>query len=102
MKIGPKYKIARRLGASIFEKTQTQKYALSLARKKNVRVSRARTSYSEQVLEKQRVRFSYNITAGQLERYTKGVVASRAKNQEEALYHQALPVLQAPSYSCCC
>ena len=33
MRIGPKYKIARRLGAPIFEKTQNPKYALSLARK---------------------------------------------------------------------
>src|SRR3990167_75474 len=33
MRIGPKYKIARRLGAPVFEKTQTPKYALSLARK---------------------------------------------------------------------
>ena len=29
MKIGPKYKIARRLGAAVFEKTQTPKFALN-------------------------------------------------------------------------
>ena len=28
MIIGPKYKIAKRLGAAVFEKTQTQKFAL--------------------------------------------------------------------------
>ena len=32
MKIGPKFKIAKRLGAPIFEKTQTAKFALSQAR----------------------------------------------------------------------
>ena len=33
MRIGPKYKIARRLGAPVFEKTQTQKFTLSQQRK---------------------------------------------------------------------
>ena len=37
MKTGPKYKIARRLGAPIFEKTQTQKYALRQERKGRAR-----------------------------------------------------------------
>ena len=32
MKIGPKFKIAKRLGAPIFEKTQTAKFAVSQAR----------------------------------------------------------------------
>jgi small subunit ribosomal protein S4 len=32
MKIGPKYKICKRLGASVFEKCQTQKFQLAEAR----------------------------------------------------------------------
>jgi len=39
MKLGPKYKIARRVGAPIFEKTQTQKYSLRAERKAKPRVS---------------------------------------------------------------
>jgi small subunit ribosomal protein S4 len=70
MKIGPKFKIAKRLGAPIFEKTQTQKFALSQARagKKLKRVGQA-SDYKRQLIEKQKMRFTYGITEKQLRRY---------------------------------
>lgn len=72
MKIGPKFKIAKRLGAPIFEKTQTQKFAVSAARqglkKKNVRPGQM-SDYKRQLIEKQKMRFSYGITEKQLRRY---------------------------------
>ncbi len=65
MKIGPKYKIARRLQAPIFEKTQTPKYALSLARKERTGGKKGRPKSSSefglQLLEKQKARFSYGL-----------------------------------------
>lgn len=71
MKIGPKFKIAKRLGAPIFEKTQTAKFALSEARRG--RVSKRRpanmSDYKRQLIEKQKMRFSYGITEKQLRRY---------------------------------
>lgn len=71
MIIGPKYKIAKRLGAPIFEKTQTQKFALSEARSQ--RNSKKRpgmmSDYKKQLLEKQKMRFSYGISEKQLSRY---------------------------------
>jgi small subunit ribosomal protein S4 len=71
MKIGPKYKIAKRLGAPVFEKTQTQKFALSEARKtKMVRKRKGPASdYSKQLTEKQKMRYTYGITEKQLRRY---------------------------------
>ncbi len=73
MKIGPKYKIARRLGAPVFEKTQTPKYALSLARKeKNFNSKGRRKSKSEfgqALLEKQKARYSYGISEKQFRTY---------------------------------
>lgn len=72
MKIGPKYKIAKRLGAPVFEKTQTQKFALSQARKtKVVRKKRGgqASDYSKQLTEKQKMRYTYGITEKQLRRY---------------------------------
>ncbi len=53
MKIGPKYKIARRLGAPIFEKTETQKFALSQARKEKSgkNFSRPKSEFGLQLLE---------------------------------------------------
>jgi small subunit ribosomal protein S4 len=87
MKVGPKYKIARRLGRSVFEKTQTAKFALS-AEKKNANVDgmRSRSNYGTQLLEKQKVRFTYGITNKQLGKYAYQVIDSKVKNQEEMLY----------------
>lgn len=68
--IKSKYKIAKRLGAQVFEQTQTQKFALSDARfKKSKPRGRAGSDYKLQLLEKQRVRFSYGLTEGQLSKY---------------------------------
>jgi small subunit ribosomal protein S4 len=87
MKIGPKYKIAKRLGAAVFEKTQGPKFALS-AEKKNFSTygARSRSQYGSQLLEKQKVRFTYGITSKQLTNYVKKVIATKTKTPEEALY----------------
>lgn len=71
MKIGPKFKIAKRLGAPIFEKTQTQKFALSEARGGRTKKRRPgnMSDYKRQLLEKQKMRFSYGISERQLRRY---------------------------------
>jgi len=71
MIIGPKYKIAKRLGAPIFEKTQTQKFALSEARSaRNKKRGRGMMSdFKKQLIEKQKMRFSYGISEKQLSKY---------------------------------
>lgn len=71
MIIGPKYKIAKRLGASVFEKTQTQKFALSEARSARNKTRRGgmASDYKKQLIEKQKMRFSYGISEKQLSRY---------------------------------
>lgn len=71
MIIGPKYKIAKRLGAPIFEKTQTQKFALSEARTARTKTRRGgqMSDYKRQLIEKQKMRFTYGISEGQLSRY---------------------------------
>jgi small subunit ribosomal protein S4 len=82
MKIGPKYKIARRLGAPIFEKTQNQKFALSEERKQKSKRPRQKTDYGLQLTEKQKARMFYGITEKQFKNYVnkslsqKGVVPS--------------------------
>lgn len=70
MKIGPKFKIAKRLGAPIFEKTQTQKFAASSSRV--VRRSgrpKQMSDFKKQLIEKQKMRFTYGITEKQLRKY---------------------------------
>ena len=72
MKIGPKFKIAKRLNAPIFEKTQTQKFALSQARSQPGGARRRpgqMSDYKRQLLEKQKLRYSYGIVERQLRRY---------------------------------
>lgn len=71
MKIGPKFKIAKRLGAPVFPKTQTQKFALSEARGGRTRKRRpGQTSdYKRQLIEKQKMRYMYNIAEKHLRRY---------------------------------
>ncbi len=78
MKIGPKFKIAKRLGAPIFEKTQTQKFALSEARKGKTakRKPGQASDYKRQLIEKQKMRFSYGLTEKQLRRYVDEALVS--------------------------
>lgn len=72
MKIGPKFKIAKRLGAPIFEKTQSQKFELSVARSQNNRRGGRRaqiSDYKRQLTEKQKMRYTYGLAERQLRRY---------------------------------
>lgn len=73
MKIGPRYKIARRLGAPIFEKTQTARYALSLSRKEKSgkMPTRPKSEFGKQLIEKQKARFSYGLSEKQFSKYVK-------------------------------
>lgn len=77
MKIGPRFKIAKRLGAPIFEKTQTQKFALSEARggRRTNRRPGQMSDYKRQLIEKQKMRFTYGLTEKQLRRYVDEAVA---------------------------
>lgn len=77
MKIGPKFKIAKRLGAPIFEKTQSQKFEISQARAGRTRQRGGQASdYKRQLIEKQKMRFSYAITEKQFRRYINEAIAS--------------------------
>lgn len=81
MKIGPKYKIAKRLGPSVFEKTQTQKFAIAQERRAAVRGrSRGRgpTEFGKQLLEKQRVRLTYGLSEKQFSSYVAAAMKTHA------------------------
>ncbi len=84
MKVGPKYKIAKRLGAAVFEKTQSQKFALALARKAPKR-GRAPSDYGKQLLEKQKVRISYGITERQFGNYLHSQSAAETHSNRSLL-----------------
>ena len=81
MIIGPKYKIARRLGAPVFEKTQTQKYAMRAARKDKISpIRRSKSEYGQGLLEKQKARMSYGVTSNQFTKYVKNAIAKKGNS----------------------
>ncbi len=86
---GPKYKIARRLGAPIFEKTQTQKYKLSES-KKVVKKGRGGfgggTNFAIQLKEKQKARFTYGVSEKQFKNYVKKIIDSKVSKPHEHLF----------------
>lgn len=88
---GPRYKLAKRLGASVFEKAQTQKFAISADRSaKNKRRSRGRQSeYGKQMLEKQKVRVTYGLPERQFRNYIKKALAAGGAKPSEHL-HESL------------
>jgi ribosomal protein S4 len=64
MRIGPKYKICKRLGSSVFDKCQTQQYQLSETRSaKNRKRKRTQSDFGRQLIEKQRARYTYSADA---------------------------------------
>lgn len=87
MIIGPRYKIARRLGVAIFEKTQTQKFAAREAARgggKGQSRPKAKSDYGLGLLEKQKARYSYGVSAKQFGNYVKKAVDKKG-NSGEAL-----------------
>ncbi len=88
MKIGPKYKIARKLGAPVFEKTQTQKFALSEAKKTRKFTKRKKqiTDYGLRLREKQKGRYSYALTEKVFGRMVRDAMRQKSKKVPDALF----------------
>ncbi|MES2216361.1 MAG: 30S ribosomal protein S4 [Patescibacteria group bacterium] len=80
MKIGPRYKKARYLGAPVFHKTQTQKYAMRAQRKTKTVRRGQKSEYGRQMMEKQKARFSYGISGTQFTKYVKKALATPGDN----------------------
>lgn len=85
MKIGPKYKIARRLGAPIFDKTQSNKFKAASDKKTRGRM-RPSTNFGLQLIEKQKARFTYGVTEKQFSKYAKNIIDKKAPNPHQKLF----------------
>lgn len=84
---GPKYKIARRLGAPIFEKTQTPKYAMHLERRGKTRgFTKPKSEFGLQLIEKQKARFIYGMPEKQFAAYVKEAIESKGTNAPATIY----------------
>lgn len=88
MKTAPKYKICRRLGSAVFEKCQTQKFVQSEARHKKVGGKRPKplSDYGAQLIKKQKIRFSYNISESQFSSYVKKAMAKKGAAPADTLF----------------
>jgi small subunit ribosomal protein S4 len=90
MKTGPKFKIARRLGAPIFEKTQTAKFKLKEdgkdGKKKGGRGGKS--DFSKQLIEKQKARFTYGVSEKQFSSYVKKVIETGTHMPVQHLYEK--------------
>ena len=87
MIVGPKYKICKRLGASVFEKCQTQKF--QLAETRAPRRSRPKrgggSDFGAQLLEKQKARFTYGLSESQFARYVHEAMEKRGASSSASL-----------------
>lgn len=87
MIIKSKYKVARRLGAPLFEKTQTAKYTLRQERKEKG-AWRPKSDFGLQMLEKQKARFTYGLNERQFSKYVREAVAKKGVNSIELLFQK--------------
>ncbi len=79
--------MCRRLGAGIYEKCQTQKYVASEAKKnKKDKRRKAPSIYGSQMLEKQKIRYSYGINERQLQKYVGLAQHQKASPVSDKLY----------------
>ena len=86
MIIGPRYKKARYLGAPVFRKTQTQKYAIRSQQKAKTTKRRGKKSeYGLQLLEKQKARYSYGVSGGQFTKYVTMALQASGDNSKNLL-----------------
>lgn len=85
MIIGPKYKICKRLGASVFEKCQTQKFQLAAERAPRKRGRGRGSDYGAQLLEKQKARFTYGLSEKQFSRYVFEAMEKKGKDSVTGL-----------------
>lgn len=79
--------MCRRLGSGVFEKCQTQKYTQSETKKSNTgKRPKQLSDYGRQLIEKQKVRFSYGISERQLANYVKKATATKGVVVTDKLY----------------
>lgn len=83
MKIEKRYKIARRLGVPVFEKTQTQKFAIRSGQKSQFsKKPKAKSDYGLGLAERQKARYSYGITSKQFSNYVKKAMEKKGNTSD--------------------
>ncbi len=85
----PKFKIGRRLGAGVYDKCQTAKFSASATKSlPGGKRPKAPTEYGAQLIEKQKIRFSYGISERQLSNYVKKASIVKGAGTAQILYEK--------------
>lgn len=83
----PKYKICRKLGSGVYDKCQTTKFSTTSGKfSKGSKRPKALSEYGSQLLEKQKIRFSYGISEKQLSNYVKKASKIKGAGTAEKLF----------------
>ncbi len=84
----PKFKICRRLGPGVYDKCQTPKFSSGVAKGGMMggRRPKALSEYGAQLVEKQKVRFSYGISERQLSNYVKKASVTKGAGTIDKIY----------------
>jgi small subunit ribosomal protein S4 len=83
----PKFKICRRLGPGVYDKCQTPKFASAATKTlPGGKRPKAPTEYGAQLIEKQKIRFSYGISERQLSNYVKKASNIKGAGTAEKLF----------------
>src|ERR1035437_1185184 len=85
----PKFKICRRLGPGVYDKCQTSKFTPSAKFSgPGARRPKAPSEYGAQLIEKQKIRFSYGITERQLSNYVEKATHIKGAGTAEKFYEE--------------
>lgn len=86
----PKFKICRRLGPGVYDKCQTAKFSTASGkfRALGARRPKAPSEYGAQLIEKQKIRFSYGITERQLSNYVQQATHIKGMGTTERFYEK--------------
>ena len=85
----PKFKICRKLGPGVYDKCQTSKFSAASGKfGPGSRRPKALSEYGTQLVEKQKIRFSYGITERQLSNYIKKASQVKGAGTAEKFYEE--------------
>lgn len=91
MKLPKKYKLCRRLGTGIFEKCQNPKFIASQAKRGRGDRKKTPSDFGLQLIEKQKIRFSYGISERQLQKY----VTEASKSKDMSISEKLMEILES-------
>ncbi|MBI4118432.1 MAG: 30S ribosomal protein S4 [Parcubacteria group bacterium] len=80
------FKIARRLGARVFPKTENPKFVITPKMRTRKHRTQPLTEFGTQLLEKQKARYYYGVRERQFGNYVKKASAKKGSNPAQELY----------------